>query len=64
MSNRVGGQGRGSSGPRYGYPKVYGSERPSRPAVQNRPKEGGEGQEAEGEVRPYGVAHPLVLHCR
>jgi len=27
-------------------------------------RKGGEGEEAEGEVRPHGEAHPLVLYCR
>jgi hypothetical protein len=29
----------------------------------NAKKKGGEGEEAEGEVRPNGGAHPFVLHC-
>ena len=55
MSNSAG-EGRGSW-PRYGYPQVNGSERPSRSAAQNRLKKGGEGEEVEGEVWPsHGLA--------
>ena len=44
MSNSAGGKRPGSSGPRYGYPQVNGSERPSRSAAQNRPRKAGRGR--------------------
>ena len=63
MSNSAGGEKAGIVSPLYGHPQVNGSERPSRSAAQSRPKKGAEGKEAEGEVRPCGVARGLVLHC-
>ena len=57
MSNSAGGKGRD----RLAHATV-----PSGIRVRslNAAKKGGEEEEAEGQVRPHGVAHPLVLHCR
>ena len=50
--SKADGEKTGVVSPAIRVPLVNGSERPSRSAAQNHPKKGGEGEEAEGEVRP------------
>jgi hypothetical protein len=40
-----------------------GPSAPPGPQPELPSRKAGRGKKAEGEVRPYGVAHSLVLHC-